>query len=73
MTTTQSSLPELTSEVEGCFKRNLSAEQLKPHYEHFMALATTIEDDLKEALRRKPKKAKTAAKGKASTDKAKPV
>ncbi|CAE7385157.1 unnamed protein product [Symbiodinium sp. CCMP2592] len=34
--------------VEGCFKKNLSAEQLKPFYDKFMAQAVSIDDDLKE-------------------------
>ena len=43
--------------LEGHFKQ-ASALELKPMYDQYMKILSLVEDDIKEANRRKPKKAK---------------
>ena len=44
------------------YYRKLNAQEMKPVYESYSTEAANIEEDLKEANRRKPKKAKAAGK-----------
>ena len=46
-------------EMDGYYTDGVPQEELQTHYERFSRIATTIDDELKEANRRKPKKAKT--------------
>ena len=53
-------MPNEIKRMEKIFETTQAADLQVP-YDEFCQKATLIEDDLKEALRRKPKKAKTAA------------
>lgn len=63
---THKTLAGKCKELENYFKK-LTVQETQPVYEAYSAEATSIEDDLREANRRKPKKAKA---GKAGTENA---
>ena len=62
-------MPSEIKKMEKIFEKSKAANLQTP-YDDFCSKATLIEDDLKEALRRKPKKAKTDATANASAKQA---
>ena len=56
---TQKTLPKKTKQLEKHFTK-LSPAEMKPVYDTYVEEAKAIDDDLREATRRKPKKAKTS-------------
>lgn len=64
LTDTQKTLAKKTKQLEKHYTK-LTPDELKPLYSTFCVEARDIEEDLKEANRRKPKKAKVATPSKA--------